>query len=163
MLNWYAIHTRPRHERRVHNELLAYEIESYLPMQKIRRRWSDRYKIVEAPLFNSYLFVHTDDERHRESLRPYGALSFVNVAEGKPAVIPDNEVEAVRIMATSQLPHNPYPYLSIGRKVRVTYGPLQGCEGILVRKRGLHRLVVTVNLLQRSIEAEVDAAWIEPR
>ena len=163
MLNWYALYTRPRYERQVHDELSAHEIESYLPTQKVRRRWSDRYKIVEEPLFKNYLFVHADDERYRESLKPYGAVSFVTVAEGKPAIIPDDEVEAVRIMVTSELPHNPYPYLKAGRKVRVKYGPLEGCEGILIRKRGIDRLVVTVNLLQRSIQAEVEAAWIEPR
>ena len=107
--------------------------------------------------------MHADDERYRESLKPYGAVSFVTFDEGKPAIIPDNEVEAVRIMVTSELPHNPYPYLKAGRKVRVKYGPLEGCEGILIRKKGIDRLVVSLNLLQRSIQAEVEAAWIEPR
>ena len=83
--------------------------------------------------------------------------------EGEPAIIPDEEVEAVKILVTTEIPHNPYPYLKAGRKIRVGYGPLEGCEGVLVRKRGLARLIVTVHLLQRSIEAELDAAWIEPR
>lgn len=160
--NWYALYTRPRHEKQVRDELSRRRIESYLPTHKVRRRWSDRYKIVEEPLFKNYLFVHIDEGRARESLRPYGAVSLVTV-EGRPAVIPDEEVEAVRILVTSEIPHNPYPYLKAGRKVRVKYGPLEGCEGILVRKKGIDRLVVTVHLLQRSIEAEVDAAWIEPR
>jgi transcription elongation factor/antiterminator RfaH len=159
---WYALYTRPRHEKQVREELLQHRIDSYLPTHKVRRRWSDRYKIVEEPLFKNYLFVHVDQRRCRESLKPYGAVSFVTT-EGRPAIIPDDEIEAVRIMVTSEIPHNPYPYLKAGRKVRVKYGPLEGCEGILVRKKGIDRLVVTVNLLQRSIEAELDAAWIEPR
>ncbi len=162
MLYWYALYTRPRHEKQVFEELRNRAIEAYLPTQKVRRRWSDRYKIIEEPLFKNYLFVRTDEQNYRKCLEPYGAVSFVSV-EGKPAVVADEELEAVRIMVTSEIPHNPYPYLKAGRKVRVKYGPLEGCEGILIRKRGLDRLVVTVHLLQRSIEAEVDAAWIEPR
>lgn len=162
MLHWYALYTRPRHEKQVFEELRNRAIEAYLPTHKVRRRWSDRYKTIEEPLFKNYLFVHTAEGDYRKCLEPYGAVSFVSV-EGKPAVVADEELEALRIMVTSEIPHNPYPYLKAGRKVRVKYGPLEGCEGILVRKRGLDRLVVTVHLLQRSIEAEVDAAWIEPR
>jgi len=162
MLNWYALYTRPRHERQVLQELTNQSIEAYLPMHKVRRRWSDRYKIVEEPLFKNYLFVRSDGQHYRRALRPFGAVSFITL-DGKPAVVPDEEIEAVQILVDSELPHNPYPYLKEGRKVRVKYGPLEGCEGILIRKRGLARLIVSVNLLQRSIEAEVDADWIEPR
>ena len=162
MLHWYALYTRPRHERQVLQELRNQRIEAYLPTQKVRRRWSDRYKIVEEPLFKNYLFVRSDGQHHRQALKPYGAVSFVTL-DGKPAIIPDEEIEAVRILVNSELPHNPYPYLKAGRKVRVKYGPLEGCEGTLIRKRGLARLIVSVDLLQRSIEAELDAAWIEPR
>ncbi len=160
--HWYALYTRPRHEKQVELELANHRIEAYLPTQKTRRRWSDRYKIVEEPLFKNYLFVRTDAQLYRQALKPYGAVSFVTV-EGQPATIPDEEIEAVKILVTTEIPHNPYPYLKAGRKIRVKFGPLEGCEGVLVRKRGLSRLVVTVHLLQRSIEAEVDAAWIEPR
>ena len=162
MQHWYALYTRPRHEKQVLQELSNYRIEAYLPTHKIRRRWSDRYKIVQEPLFKNYLFVRIDSDHYRKALKPYGAVSFVTV-EGEPAIIPDEEIEAVKILVTTEIPHNPYPYLKAGRKIRVKYGPLEGCEGVLVRKRGLARLVVTVHLLQRSIEAELDAAWIEPR
>ena len=162
MQHWYALYTRPRHEKQVQQELTNQRIEAYLPTQKIRRRWSDRYKIVEEPLFKNYLFVRSDGEHYRKALSPYGAVSFVTV-EGEPAIIPDEELEALKILVTSEIPHNPYPYMKAGRKIRLKYGPMEGCEGVLVRKRGLTRLVVTVHLLQRSIEAEVDAAWIEPR
>jgi transcription antitermination factor NusG len=162
MLNWYALYTRPRHEKKVEQELTNRGIEAYLPTHNVRRRWSDRYKTVEEPLFKGYLFVHADEHDYRKALQPHGALSFITV-EGVPAVIPDDQVEAVRILVTSELPYNPHPYLKVGRKVRVNYGPLEGCEGVLTRKKGLTRLVVSVHLLQRSIEAEVEAAWIEPR
>ena len=162
MANWYAIYTRPRHEKQVLTELMNQQLEGYLPTHRVRRRWSDRYKVIEEPLFKNYLFARMDENQQRQALRPYGAVSLVTL-DGKPAIVPDEEIEAVRILVSSQLPHNPYPYLQAGRKVRVKYGPLEGCEGILVRKRGLARLVVSVNLLQRSLEAEVDADWGEPR
>jgi transcription antitermination factor NusG len=160
--HWYALYTRPRHEKQIWQELTNQRIEAYLPTHKIRRRWSDRYKIVEEPLFKNYLFVRTDARQYRQALKPYGAVSFVTV-DSEPAIIPDEELEALKILVTSEIPYNPYPYLKAGRKIRLKYGPMEGCEGVLVRKRGLSRLVVTVHLLQRSIEAEVDAAWIEPR
>lgn len=162
MSNWYVIYTRPRHEKKVLMELTNQHLEGYLPTHQVRRRWSDRYKIIEEPLFKNYLFARIKENQRRQVLRPYGAVSLVTL-DGKPAIVPDEEIEAVRILVSSQLPHNPYPYLQAGRKVRVKYGPLEGCEGILVRKRGLARLVVSVNLLQRSLEAEVDADWVEPR
>ena len=162
MQHWYALYTRPRHEKQVQQALSDHRIEVYLPTHKIRRRWSDRYKIVEEPLFKNYLFVRSEDHYYRKALNLYGAVSFVTV-EGEPAIIPDAEVKALKIMVAAEIPYNPHPYLKMGQKIRVMCGPLEGCEGVLVRKRGLSRIVITVHLLQRSIEAEVSAAWIEPR
>jgi transcription antitermination factor NusG len=162
MNSWYAIYTRPRHERKVAVELGMRGIETWLPTFCVRRRWSDRYRVVEEALFKNYLFVRVDDARRAESVAPYGAVCLVTSGSGRPAVIPDPEVESVRIMVASDLPYNRHPFLKVGRRVRVRYGPLEGCEGTLVRRKGIDRLVVNIALLQRSIEAEVDAAWIEP-
>ncbi len=162
MPGWYALYTRPRHEKQVHDDLARREIEVFLPTYKVRRRWSDRYKIVEEPLFKNYLFVHIDfDSRYYDILRPYGAVSFVRF-DGEPAQIPDEEMAAIRRLVESELPFNPHPYLKVGRKVRVKTGPLAGCEGILTRKRGLARLVLSIGLLQQSVVAEVDADTVEP-
>ncbi len=162
MSHWYALYTRPRHEKQVLDELSNKAIDAFLPTYKVRRRWSDRYKIIEEPLFKNYLFVHVDfDRRYYDTLRPYGAVSFVTF-DGKPAQIPDDEIDSIRRLVTSQLPYDPHPYLKIGRRVRVRSGPLEGCEGILIRKKGLARLVLNVNLLQQSVSAEVDADCVEP-
>ena len=159
---WYALYTRPRHEKRVFEDLSSRKIEAFLPTYKIRRRWSDRYKIVEEPLFKNYLFVNVADaRRHHETLRPYGAVSFVTF-DDKPAEIPEDEIEAIRRLVTSELPYDPHPYMKIGRKVYVRSGPLQGCEGILTRKKGISRLVLSVHLLQQSVSAEVDSDTVEP-
>jgi transcription elongation factor/antiterminator RfaH len=159
---WYALYTRPRHEKQVFQELSNKQIEAFLPTYKVRRRWSDRYKIVEEPLFKNYLFVNVDfNTRYYDTLRPYGAVGFITF-DGKPAQIPQEEIDAIRRLVESELPYDPHPYLKVGRKVRVRSGPLQGCEGILTRKKGLARLVISVHLLQQSVSAEVDSDTIEP-
>jgi transcription elongation factor/antiterminator RfaH len=162
MANWYALYTRPRHEKQVFDELSSREIDAFLPTYKTRRRWSDRYKIVEEPLFKNYLFVSMTLDRYHDTLRPYGAVSFV-AFDGQPAQIPEDEITAIRQLVKSELHYNPHPYLKVGRKVRVKSGPLAGCEGILMRKKGLARLVLSVHMLQQSVVAEVEAECVEPR
>ena len=162
MSSWYALYTRPRHEKQVLEDLTKRGIEAFLPTYKVRRRWSDRYKVVEEPLFKNYLFVNVDyDRRHYETLRPYGAVTFV-MFDGKPAPVPDGEIDSIRRLVTSELPYNPHPYLKVGRRVHVRYGPLEGCEGILTRKKGLTRIVLSIQLLQQSVSAEVDADCVAP-
>src|SRR6266550_1591603 len=162
MADWYSVYTRPRHEKHVLKELNEKHIEAFLPTYKVRRRWSDRYKIVEEPLFKNYLFVNVDyDRRYYDTLRPYGAVSFVSF-DGTPATIPAAEIEAIRRLVTCELPYSPHPYLKVGRKVRVKFGPLAGCEGILIRKKSISRLVLSVNLLQQAVSAEIDADCVEP-
>jgi len=161
-MGWFALYTRPRHEKQVFEDLTGRGIEAFLPTYKVRRRWSDRYKIVEEPLFKNYLFVRMTIDNYQETLRPYGAVSFVKFDES-PAEIPSDEVENIRRLVSSELPYNPHPYLKVGRKVRVRSGPLEGCEGILTRKKGLARLVLSIHILQQSVVAEVDAECVEPR
>jgi len=97
---WYALYTRPRHEKRVSQELSKRNIEAFLPTYKVRRRWSDRYKVVEEPLFKNYLFVNVDFVRYHEMLRPYGAIKVV-AFDGKPAQIPQNEIASIRQLVDS--------------------------------------------------------------
>jgi transcription antitermination factor NusG len=160
--HWYALYTRPRHEKQVFQELSEKNIEAFLPTYKVRRRWSDRYKIIDEPLFKNYLFVNVENaERYYTTLRPYGAVGFI-VFDGKPAEVPQEEIDAIRQLVTCELPYSPHPYLKVGRRVRVRYGPLQGCEGILIRKKSIARLILSVNLLQQSVSAEIDADCVEP-
>ena len=161
-MTWYVLYTRPRHEKQVHQELCNKGLDAFLPTVKVRRRWSDRYKIVEVPLFKNYVFVNLDDFTHHSAatLRPYGAVSFV-MFDRKPAPISQLEIDALRRLVESELPYSLHPYLKVGRKVRVGLGPLQGCEGILVRKKNIARLVLSVHLLQQSVSVEVDADVVE--
>src|SRR2546425_10310061 len=154
MSQWYAVYTRPRHEKRVFQELAEKKIEAFLPTYKVRRRWSDRYKVIDEPLFKNYLFVNVDyDRRYYDTLRPYGAVAFVSF-DGQPAQIPQEEIESIRRLVTCELPYQPHPYLKVGRRGRVRSGPLKGGEGILIRKKRLARLVLSINLLQQTVSTE---------
>jgi len=88
-------------------------------------------------------------------------VAFVTFG-GEPAQIPEQEIESVRRLVTCELPYQPHPYLKVGRRVRVRSGPLKWCEGILIRKKNLARLVLSINLLQQAVSAEIDADCIEP-
>ena len=118
-------------------------------------------QIIGKKSNKNYLFVYMNArENYYETLRPYGAVRFVTF-EGKPAQIPQKEIEAIRRLVKSELSYDPHPYLTVGSRVVVNSGPLAGCEGILIRKKGADRIVLSVNLLQQSVSAELDADWIE--
>ena len=97
---------------------------------------------------------------YQETLRPYGAVGFITF-DGQPAQIPQSEIDSIRRLVDSELAYDPHPYLKVGRRVRVRSGPLEGCQGILIRKKGLARLVLTVDLLQQSVSAELDVDCVE--
>jgi transcription antitermination factor NusG len=158
---WHAIYTRPRHEKRVLEDLTTAKVAAFLPTFKVRRKWVDRNKTIEEPLFKNYVFVNINQEQQRRCLRPRGAVGFVTF-NAQPAIIPAEEIENIRKLVTLEIPYNPYPYLKAGRRVRVKDGPLEGCEGVLIRKKSICRLVISVHMLQRSVITEIDAACVQP-
>jgi len=154
---WYAVHTRSRHEKLVANGLRGNGIPCFLPLVERRRRWSDRYMHVQEPLFPGYLFVYMLSDHRIRVLQTRGVVQLVG-GEGGHWPIPEDEIQAIRVALASDLKIDPYPYLRVGREVRVTRGPLKGHTGILVRKQKRHRLVVSVHLIGRSIAVEIDTA-----
>ncbi|MFQ5839835.1 MAG: UpxY family transcription antiterminator [Candidatus Methylomirabilales bacterium] len=159
--HWYALYTRPRHEKVVAGQLEGRRIEVFLPLREVLSRWKDRRKLVELPLFPGYLFLHTELSRKRDIVSAKGAVRLVGF-DGTPAPIPEEQVEAVRQVCLTKLLCDPYPYLNTGRPVRVTHGPLAGLTGILVKKKSKHRLILSVDVLQQSVAVEIDAASVEP-
>jgi len=158
---WYALHTRSRHEKLVSQQLSARGLEAFLPLVDRRRQWKDRWKIVSFPLFPGYCFARF---HHYERLTVLAAVGVVQVLgiNGHAIPIPEQEIEAVRLLVTSTLPFDPHPYLSEGMEVEVTRGPLAGARGMLVRKRDRARLVVAIHLIQQAASVELDAADIRP-
>lgn len=158
--NWYALYTRHQHEKTVASILSQKGFEILLPLYPVTRRWKDRTKQLSLPLFPCYVFVHGGLERRLNIVTTPGIHGFVETC-GLPAVIPKAEIDAVRQALDRGFRVEPYPFLKCGDWVRVKYGPLEGIEGILVRKKNLSRLVLSVELLEKSVAVEVDAAMVE--
>lgn len=158
---WYALYTRPRHEKAVSAQLARRRVEAFLPVREVLSRWKDRRKLVQLPLFPGYVFTRTTLARKRDVVSADGVVCMVNF-HGVPAPIPDEQIEAVREICLTKLPCDPYPYLTEGRWVRVVRGPLGGLTGILVRKKSKHRLVVSIDILQKSVSVEIDAESAVP-
>ena len=160
--SWYAVRTRPRHEKKVAAELQEKGITIYLPLFSQVRRWSDRRKIIEVPLFSCYAFVHSVLNLHLRVVLYgiSGALGFVGPNnEGVP--IPDAQIETIRTLMASNVPHTPYPLLKVGQRVRVRGGALDGVEGILATK-GDRRLVISVESIHAAFSINLEGYDIEP-
>ncbi len=158
---WFALRVRSRYENIVAAFLEGKGYESFLPTYWCRRRWSDRIKKIELPLFSGYLFCRFNPQTRLPILAAPGVISIVGIGKN-PVPIDEFEIAAVRTLVRSDLPHEPWPYVRIGQRVRIEHGALFGLEGILQSFRGRHRIVVSVSLLQRSVAAEIDSAWVAP-
>jgi transcription antitermination factor NusG len=158
--HWYAAYTSANHEKRVNQQLRLRSVESFLPLYESIRRWKDRRMKLELPVFPGYVFVRLALRDHLNVLQVPGVARFVSFS-GKPAVLPDNEIDALRASFSGQLRVEPHPYLTVGQRVRIKYGPLAGIEGILIRKRKTLRMVLSINLIMRSASVEVEASDIE--
>lgn len=158
-LSWFALHVRSRKEDCVASHLVGQGFECFLPKYKMERRWSDRMKEVEQPLFPGYLFCRFDFQNRRALVMTPGVMQIIGNGR-TPIPIEQNEIEAIQLAVTSGLPSGPWPYLEVGERVRINYGNLGGLEGILVNFKGNHRVVLSVTLLQRSVAMEVDLDWV---
>jgi transcription termination/antitermination protein NusG len=157
---WFALYTRHQHEKAVAHALQGKGVEVFLPLYNSLHRWKDRVKELSLPLFPNYVFVFVDLESRAVVLSSPGIYDFVRAA-GWPAAIPAEEIEAVRRVVEQGSHAEPHPFLKSGDRVRVKSGPLEGIEGILVRKKNFYRLILSVELLVRSISVEVEAADVE--
>jgi len=157
---WYATYTRSRHEKRVATQLQALSVEHYLPLYNSVRRWKDRRIGLQLPLFPGYVFVRMSLRDQLIVLRIPGVVRLIGF-DGIPTTIHDDEMEAMRNGLDSKLRAEPHPFLTVGRLVRIKSGPLAGLQGIMRRKKGTCRLVLSLELIQRAIAVEVDAADIE--
>jgi transcription antitermination factor NusG len=152
---WYALTVKPNHERAAAQALESKGLETFVPLYRSRRRWSDRTKELELPLFAGYVFCRFRGAERARILSTPGVNSVVGFGN-KPAPVDDGEINAVRTLVASGLPVGPWPFLRVGERVRVDSGPLCGVEGILTQVKDAWRVVVSIELLQRSIAAEVD-------
>jgi transcription antitermination factor NusG len=160
--NWYAIHTKPRHEKWIAGQLQEKRVFTFLPLLQQIHQWSDRRSKVDVPMFSCYAFVRivqTAEERLKV-LRTPGVLGFVgSEREGTP--IPNDQIENLRIALKEKIPCAVHPFIRIGQRVRVRGGSLNGIEGILLRQGKDQSLIVSVELLRRSVAIRVEGYEVE--
>jgi transcription antitermination factor NusG len=160
-VRWYAAYVCSRHEKQVVSQLQERKVNCFLPVYRSLRRWKDRRKELELVLFPGYVFVHLDLKDRLRVLQLPSVVRFVSF-NGHPAPLPDSEIEILSKGLASGIRAEPHPYLKVGHRVRVRSGPLAGAQGILQRKKDKFRVVLSIDLIMRSVAVEVDEADIEP-
>lgn len=156
---WYGVRTRSNQEKNVAASFEGKGYECFLPLYRQRRRWSDRMVTTEAPLFPGYVFCRFDYMRRLPVITTFGVVSIVGFGSD-PAPIPDHEIHAVEKVLQAGVAAEPHPFLRIGQSIRINHGALKGVEGILLQKKSEWRLVVSVNMLQRSVSVEIDPGCV---
>jgi transcription termination/antitermination protein NusG len=160
--SWYALHTRPRHEKLVVQRLEERGVKTFLPIVTEVHKWSDRKKQVQLPLFSCYVFAKFVPQRveRLNVLRVGGVLGLVGSGgEGTP--IPDGQIDAVRTLIDGPIPWSSHPFLKIGQRVRIRGGALEGLEGVLVARSGNQTLVISIDAIQRSLAVRVEGYQVE--
>jgi len=158
---WYALYVRERYEKIVASSLASKGYEVFLPIYRSKRRWSDRSKIIEVPLFSRYVICKFDFRNRLPILIVPGVHFVVGFGQTATPVDPA-ELDAVRIAVDSGLPCEPWPYVKAGQWVRVEYGALAGLEGFVVEVKKAFKLVISVDLLGRSVAVELDRNAVRP-
>jgi transcription antitermination factor NusG len=160
-LPWYAIHVKSKQEHLVSAGLHGRGYEAFLPLYRSQRSWSDRQKQLDLPLFPGYVFCRLNVDRRQPIVSVPGVVSILGLGR-TPMPVPEEEVAAVQRLVRSGLMAVPWPFLRTGERVLIERGPLVGLEGTLLEIKSGLRLVLSIELLQRSVAAEVDRAWIRP-
>ena len=160
--SWFAVQTRPRHEKKANSELREKGIHSFLPLHREKHTWSDRNRWVELPIFSQYLFVRVrlTPESRRRVLQTAGVVHFVG-ASGRGTPIPDEQIATLSTIVAQGIPTVSHEFLRVGEKVRIRGGVLEGIEGILSAIRNDNSLVVSVDLIQKSVAIRIDGFEVE--
>ncbi len=158
---WWALYTRHQHEKAIAEMLSAKGFEVFLPLYESIRRWKDRSKMLSLPLFPCYVFVRGGANRRLQVVSTPGVHAILTRGE-RFAIIPEVEIQAIQKAVEGPFRVEPHPFLKCGERVRVTRGSLEGVEGVLVRKKNMYRLVLSVDMMAQSVAVEIDATDVEP-
>lgn len=158
---WYAVYTKSRHEKVAQVNLQSRGIITFLPLREVISRWKDRKKVINVPLFPSYIFVNASlSDIYNKVVYTKGVLRVVGY-NGIPIPVSNQQVESVKTLVQNKLKYDPYPYLDSGREVVIKSGPLQGIVGKIIEKRSKHTFVLSIDLIKRAVSVEVDVLDIE--
>src|SRR5215472_2373570 len=158
---WYAVRVRSRFEFVTSAVLGERGYETFLPFYRSRRAWSDRMKEVELPLFPGYIFCRFDTANPYRVLNSPGVVHVVSMG-AHPVPVDEEEVASIQKVCRSGKDTQPWPFLQVGRRVRIECGPLAGTEGIVLELKSVWRIVISITLLQCSVSAEIEREWIRP-
>jgi transcription antitermination factor NusG len=160
-LNWFAIYVQARHEKVVASTLRTKGFDICLPLSKTQRKWSDRRKEVEEPIFPGYVFCEFDSEVRTPILRTAGVVQILGVGK-QVTPLETIELNALKALERAQTPVEPWPFINKGQWVRVEAGPLAGLSGVVAECKSGLRVVVSISLLQRSVAVEVNRSQVHP-
>ncbi|MGH7494587.1 MAG: UpxY family transcription antiterminator [bacterium] len=158
--HWYALHTRSRHEKKVDLRLKEKGLNSYLPLNTVYRRWSDRHQAVQEPLFSCYVFVFIALRDRLSVLQTEGAVNLVSFC-GIPAWIPEEQIDAVKQVLQSKPSVEIANAFAPGQKVRIKHGPLTGLAGTLITHKNNHRVIIAIEAINQAIAVEIDPCELE--
>ena len=161
---WYCIHTRSRHEEAVHHRLSDKKFQAFLPKLEVWSKRKDRRKKIQKALFPGYLFVYEilNPRLGLEILKTPGVVKILGNEAG-PVPVPESQIESIKKILNGKAAVSPFPYLKEGQLVRIVDGPLRGCEGFLIKiKEEKEKLVISIDLLRRSVSVEIESGSIEP-
>lgn len=159
--HWYAVKTRSRHEKKVRDQFLERQIETFLPLCERWSRWKDRKKKIEFPLFPGYCFARFPLAERLRVLNVRGVSTLVGI-NGRPEPVTEGEIQGLQCLVVSRFQYNPHPFLEEGMEVEVVRGPLAGVRGRLLRKDRSTRLVLGVRLIHQAAVVEIHPADIVP-
>jgi transcription antitermination factor NusG len=160
--NWYAVHTRARHEKTVAHKLNTRGVSTFLPLTTEVHRWSDRHKKVQVPLFPCYIFARlaSTNEDRVCVLQEEGVFQIVG-SRGEGSPIPDEQITTIQHLVANQVPVFPYPFLEVGQRVRIRSGAMEGVEGVLASINGNRSLVLSIHAIQRSVALQIEGYDLE--
>ena len=158
---WYAVYTNANHEKRVAQQLGQRAIEHLLPLYDSVRRWKDRRVHLQMPLFPGYVFVRFALRDRLQVLQIPSVAHLVSFG-GHPAPLPEEDIRVIQNCVNHGCQVEPHPYLQAGRRARVRSGPLQGMEGIILRRKNRTRFVLSFDLIMRSVAVEIDETELVP-
>ena len=156
---WIVVRSKPRSEKVAHNELVKKNIEAYLPLLKERRKWSDRKKWVEFPLFSSYLFARIDIKDSIFVLQTQGVNTIVKFGK-QIAIVQNSVIEAIRLAMEGGYQLEPVEYFVEGNRVEVVAGPMKGVKGIVAKLKGQNRLIIKIDAIQQALSIQIESKFI---
>ncbi|WP_343674170.1 UpxY family transcription antiterminator [Chitinophaga sp.] len=158
--NWFVLYTRPKFEKRIAEQISKLNYESFLPIRTCFRKWSDRVKRIEEPLFPNYVFVRITSNDSFKLLSVSGVVKLIT-CEGKPVSVSESEIEIIKKIAVTNPAVTSENLETVGEKVRVISGAFVGMEGELIRKVGKSRLLIRLPAIDHALSVEIDMQALE--